>query len=60
MPHKQENPTNSGNRAADVIANFLSGQLKCESTEYLCGFATTITSQRLSIQNVSPSATAWP
>ena len=40
---KQEKPTNCGIKAADVLAIFFTGKLKCESTEYFGGFATTMT-----------------
>ena len=56
----QENPTNCGSKASDVLGNFIAGKLLCESTEYFIAFATTMTSQRLSIQSVAPSATVWP
>ena len=41
---------------ADVLAIFLAGKLDCESTEYFSAFATTMTSQHLSIQGIGPSA----
>ena len=40
--------------------NFVAGKLECESTEYAGAFATTATSQRLSLESVPPSATVWP
>ena len=58
--YKQEKTTNCGTRAVDVLTNFLAGKLECESTEYFGAFATTMTSQRLSVQSVVPSATVWP
>ena len=57
---QQEKPTNCGTKAADVRANFLNGKLLCESTEYFGAFTTTVSSQRLSLQSVAPSATVWP
>ena len=56
---KQEKLTNCGTNAADVLANVLAGKLQCKSTEYFGAFATTLTSQRLAIQSVAPSATIW-
>ena len=38
---------------------FLAGKLYCESTEYFDAFATTMISERLSLQGVAPSATVW-
>ena len=55
----QEQPTNCGTKATDVVANCSACKLECESTEYFAAFATTTTSQRLSIQSVIPSATVW-
>ena len=34
--------------------------MQSESTEYFGAFATTMASQRLSIQSVAPFATVWP
>ena len=45
--------------AADVLDKFLASKLDCESSEYFGAFATTMTSQRLSIQSVAPSAAVW-
>ena len=56
-PSRKEKPTNCGTEAADVTANFLAGKLKCESTEDVGTFATTMTSQHLSTQSVASSAT---
>ena len=56
---KQEKITNCGTKAADVLANFLPGKLYCGSTEYFDAFATTMISQRLSLQGVALSATVW-
>ena len=50
----QEKPTDCGTKAADVLAIFFG-----ESTKYFATFATAMTSQHLSIQNVAPSATVW-
>ena len=50
---------NCGTKAADVLSNFLAGKLYCESTEYFGEFATTMISQRLSLQGAAPSATVW-
>ena len=41
-------------------SNFLAGRRQCEFTEYFGAFATPMTSQRLSIQTVAPSASVWP
>ena len=43
----------------DVLANFLAGKLECQSTEYFGAFATTLISQRLSLQRVVPYVTVW-
>ena len=53
----QEKPKQT--KAADVLANFLAGKLECQFTEYFGAFATTMTSQRLSIPDVASSATDW-
>ena len=55
----QEKLTNCGTMAGDVFAVFLAGKLQSESTEDFGAFGTTVTSQRLPIQNVAPSATVW-
>ena len=57
---KQEKPTNCGTKAADVLADFLAGKLKCESTDNFGAVATAMTSQRVSNQRVAASATIWP
>ena len=57
---QQEKLTNCWTKAGDVLANLLAGKLKRESSENVGAFATAMTSQRLSIQNVAPSATVWP
>ena len=49
------NPTNCGTKAVDVLSNSSAGKLSCESNEYSGAFATTMTSQRLSVQSVAPS-----
>ena len=59
MFDQQEKPTNCGTKTADVVANFLPGKLLCGTTEYFGEFATTMTSQRLSVQSVAPAATVW-
>ena len=43
-----------------MLTKFLAGKLYYESTEYFAVFATTMTSQRLSVQSVALSAIVWP
>ena len=56
MQTKQEEPTNRGMKAADVLDKFLSWQFE---SEYFGAFASSVTSHLLSIQSVAPSATVW-
>ena len=50
---QQEKPTNCGTKAADVLANFYPANFNASPLN----MTTTLTSQRLSIQSVAPSAT---
>ena len=58
MEEYKKSPQNCGTKAADVLANSLAG--KRQSTEYFGAFATTMTTQRLPIKSVAPSAAVWP
>ena len=57
---QQEKSANCGTKAADVVANFLPAKFNANALIYFGAFATTMTSQRLSIQSVAQFATVWP
>ena len=49
-----KSPQIVGQRSPMCLTNFYPAKPKCEPTEYFGAFATTMTSQRLSIQSVAP------
>ena len=55
-----EKPINCGTKATGVLANFWPANFNAGLLKYFGAFATNITSQRLSIQSIAPSATVWP
>ena len=54
---EQEQSTNCGTKAADVSDNFLASKHNANPPNILVHFATTMTSQRLSVQSTATSAT---